>query len=341
MTSNKATDRLWDAQPEVIRKFLDLRPNHEKLCEEVTYILKKLLQEKDLEYSAVTWRAKNLDSFCEKLGRKKYDDPFKEVTDLAGVRLVYLYGSDQVAIEKLIEREFKIIEKVDKIEEVGPEQFGYGALHYLVHLGKRSVGARYDDLKDLVCEIQVRTILQDAWATIAHHLSYKQESDVPKELRRRLNALSGLFETADDQFIQLRDERTKYSEEMKHEISLDAAKSLQQKVNLDNLIGFLEWRFPNREMVPETVPGLLKDIQRFNYETLADLDRIVDQTEEAVKAFEKQEKEKEISMGQKVGTYTAIGALRVGMYFVNKEFCVQVGLEKKMEKFRDLVKPAS
>jgi ppGpp synthetase/RelA/SpoT-type nucleotidyltranferase len=61
---------------------------------------------------------------------------------------------------------------------------------------------RYDDLKKLVCEIQVRTVLQDAWAIIDHHLSYKQESDVPKILRRKLNSLAGLVETAHDQFDQ-------------------------------------------------------------------------------------------------------------------------------------------
>ncbi|MBT4390188.1 MAG: hypothetical protein HOD32_10835, partial [Nitrospina sp.] len=77
MIHNNATDKIWDDQPDVIRKFLDLRPNHEKLCEEVTYIIKKLLQTNDLEHSAITWRAKKIDSFCDKLGRKKYEDPFK------------------------------------------------------------------------------------------------------------------------------------------------------------------------------------------------------------------------------------------------------------------------
>ena len=92
MSDNETTKKLWGEKPDVIRKFIELRPNHEKLCEEVAYIIKKLLQTNGLDYSAVTWRAKKLDNFCDKLGRKNYKDPFKDLTDLAGVRIVYLYG---------------------------------------------------------------------------------------------------------------------------------------------------------------------------------------------------------------------------------------------------------
>jgi hypothetical protein len=103
---------------------------------------------------------------------------------------------------------------------------------------------RYDDLKKLVCEIQVRTVLQDAWAIIDHHLSYKQESDVPKILRRKLNSLAGLVETAHDQFDQVRNEREDYRKRVKTDLTGDDA-FLNQEANLDNLIEFLTSRFPN------------------------------------------------------------------------------------------------
>ena len=193
-------DKTWKENPNLIRRYHDRLEIHERLCDEIKYILDKRISTSAIEIGHITSRVKSLSSFCEKTNRKKYSNPIEEITDLSGVRVVYLYISDKEKLEKIIESEFLIVEKVDNIKDQDVELFGYGALHYIVSLREHHAGARYEDLKTACCEIQIRTILQDAWAIVAHHLSYKQESDIPKELRRKLNALSGLFETADDQF---------------------------------------------------------------------------------------------------------------------------------------------
>src|SRR3954447_23257501 len=185
MDVQRAVDDLWAAQPHVIRKFLELRPRYASLGEEVAYILRTAIRRAGIEFAAITFRAKTMESFCEKVARKKNSSPLSEITDFAGVRIVYLYKSDKEKLEALIEKEFNVIEKVDTGETSDPAKFGYGALHYLINLASGSSGARYDELKNLTCEIQVRTILQDGWAIVAHHLSYKQEADVPPQLRRK------------------------------------------------------------------------------------------------------------------------------------------------------------
>lgn len=48
--------------------------------------------------------------------------------------------------------------------------------------------------------------MQHSWAAVSHALQYKHESDVPKQLRRKLYRLSGLFELADEEFISVRNE---------------------------------------------------------------------------------------------------------------------------------------
>lgn len=202
-----SSDDLWHNDPDLIRQFIERRPDYEQLCAEVAYILRKRLQSKNIEYSTVLYRAKTLNSFFNKLNRKKYSNLLTEVTDFAGVRVVSLYVSDLKLIEAIIQKEFDVVEKIDKLKEKTSDQFGYLANHYIVKLGRRSSGARYDDLKNLVCEIQVRTVLQDAWAIIQHHLVYKHESKVPKDIHRKLNSLAGLLETADDQFDNVRDKR--------------------------------------------------------------------------------------------------------------------------------------
>src|SRR5262245_50814191 len=145
----------WRRDPELVKTFIRIRPDYEQLCTEVKYILRKRIVTRGVETAAGISRAKTLDSFLEKLQRKHYDKPLDEITDLAGVRGICLYKSDLARVAELIRAEFEVHEEVVKLAELGVDQFGYGASHFLVRLGRTSSGARYDDLKHLLCEIQV------------------------------------------------------------------------------------------------------------------------------------------------------------------------------------------
>lgn len=284
-------EKLWEEHPDVIRDFLAIRPQYEQLCSEVKYILEKRLQESEIEVSTVTSRAKTLPSFAEKTARKGYDDPLADTTDLAGVRVVYLYRDDQLRIETIIENEFRVVEKIDKVGVREADEFGYGALHYLVKLGKKSSGARYDDLKALMCEIQVRTVLQDAWAVIDHHLSYKNEADIPKQLRRKLNSLSGLFETADDQFDHIRQERTDYLERVR-KLRDDPAAFLSQELNLDTFAEYIKWKFPDKAREPDDrfLLRVFRALQQYDIGSLEQIDNLVERTKPARTAIGRENK---------------------------------------------------
>ena len=52
----------------------------------------------------------------------------------------------------------------------------------------------------LKCEIQIRSVLQHAWAEIEHDLGYKSELTIPKEVRRSFSRLAGLLELGDKEF---------------------------------------------------------------------------------------------------------------------------------------------
>ena len=72
---SRKVSEFWRRSPDTIREFLDRRPDYEQLCTEIAYILRKQLDAKGIETSAVLWRAKTLNSFLEKLVRKSYVDP--------------------------------------------------------------------------------------------------------------------------------------------------------------------------------------------------------------------------------------------------------------------------
>lgn len=275
MKENKSVDKYWEDNPLIIKEFIEKEKKYELLCQEIGYILKTELNKQKIDYSSVTFRRKTLKSFLEKIQRKNYNKPFEEITDLAGARIVFLYIKDFSRIERLIKKTFEVIEKVDKLNEKKLDQFGYGAIHFIVKLSPKYKGARYDDLKNLFCEIQVRTILQDAWAIVDHHLIYKSEDDVPVHLRRKLNSLAGLFETADDQFQAIKEERNEYIKDIK-QISKTPLAFLDLGLNIDSFIEFLNWKYENYELMSfEGQPELIfKDIDKRRYKTLNDLNNV-------------------------------------------------------------------
>ena len=62
-----------------------------------------------------------------------------------------------------------------------------------------------DNNKKFLFEIQIRTITQDAWASISHYLDYKNEISIADELKKDFYALSGLFYIADTQFNKIQE----------------------------------------------------------------------------------------------------------------------------------------
>ncbi|MNL02341.1 GTP pyrophosphokinase YjbM [compost metagenome] len=287
---------MWTKDPAVIKRFLDARPEFERLCIEVEYILKKKVSSAHIETSFVGSRAKTLNSFLEKLTRKSYTDPFNQLDDLAGVRVVCLYNSDIPKVIEIIRAEFEIVEEIDKREELDTNKFGYIGNHFIVRLGQNYSGARYDDLRTLRCEIQVRTVVQDAWSIIQHHMVYKKESQVPSNLIRKLNGLAGLFETVDDQFEFIRMQRDIYLDNVRE--SKNAPNNfLENELNYDSLVEFVQWRY--KEDIDEegqnVVATILDTLIDIGITRLKDIENLLEQTQEfsnlAIEAYKNNCKE--------------------------------------------------
>lgn len=271
-------DGMWVQKPEVIKQFINKRSDYEKLCAEVAYILTKLLNNAEIEFSNIVYRAKTLNSFLEKVKRKNYKNPIKEITDFAAVRVVCLYVDDLDEIEQIITEHFEIVEKIDKFHNRETNQFGYGAIHFVVKLGENSSGARYDDLKDLVCEIQIRTVLQDAWAIIDHHLVYKNKSSIPTILRKKLNLLAKTFQSADEEFRRIRNERENYLFGIEKSQN-SSQQFLDNELNLDSFVRYSQWKFPELPSGAShiDIPFFLNHLVRLRIRKLSQLDAIVNQ----------------------------------------------------------------
>ena len=143
--------------------------------------------ENKLPSEAITIKArtKTLKSFLKKLERKgwpQYYYPTEIVSDLIGARVICWFLDDCDGIRQCIEQSdlIKIIANSTEDYIGNPKESGYRSLHVLVKVPYDSVtrvGEKVTlTVNDIVCEIQIRTKLQDAWGDITHEFHYKAKN---------------------------------------------------------------------------------------------------------------------------------------------------------------------
>lgn len=261
-----------------------VQPLYKKLAEEVRDILATKLATVGLAPVSITNRPKNIDSFATKITRKQYSEPLTEMTDLAGARVVCAYESELAKVADVIEANFEVRERIDKARDLGVDRMGYNGKAFVVRLGTGYSGGRYEGITSLLCEIQVRTILQDAWAIIDHQLVYKNEESTPERLRRDLNNVASLLEIAQGIFDSVKEKRAAYVSEI-HEKEENPPAFLAQPLDFDTAIAYARWKFPSRDANEKLTQILLRDINLKDYPTLLQLDNVVDRAREAVEAY--------------------------------------------------------
>ncbi len=149
-------------------------------------------------------RPKSIASFAGKALRKraKYADPLAGFTDLCGARVIAPTRAEVAALSAWIEDEFEISrqDSDDASARLGPVSFGYGSMHYIVSLrpGAALSVEIPEEIYGLKAEIQVRTMLQHVWATLAHRLSYKSDLDLPPYWQREFAMLAAELENAEN-----------------------------------------------------------------------------------------------------------------------------------------------
>jgi hypothetical protein len=153
-------------------------------------------------------------------------------------------------------------------------------------LSDATSGARYEDLKNLVCEIQIRTVMQDAWAIIDHHLVYKNEASVPTKFKRRLNTISGMFENIDEQFDRMRIEREAYVKEISEQTQ-KVEVFHQQEINFETVNAYLKETFPSLPFAAssEHISRVINSISACGFKILADLELVLRRTKKARQAL--------------------------------------------------------
>lgn len=180
------------------------------LSEIVNKRIVKLLKRKVMiQTHSITKRIKTVDSLLDKVRAKKIKKPFEEVHDIVGLRIVCLVISDLKKISDNIKDEFDVFDEDDKVNNSEYDVFGYMSIHLKAKLKPTENDKHDSTLNKIPFEIQIRTIAQDAWASVSHYLDYKNTNSIIDELKKDFNALSGLFYVADTHFVYIREKQRK------------------------------------------------------------------------------------------------------------------------------------
>lgn len=198
-------------------------------------ILDTLLQTVSGKYAPtaiVQTRAKSLSSFAEKIVRKNYSDPLQQMTDLCGARVITTTLGEVDRICDFINRHFIIDKKksIDKRSLLKVSEFGYLSVHYIVSPKEKTVlGIEFpEELFGKKAEIQIRTLLQHAWADISHDRLYKTAVKVPDSFGRDVFQVAALLENADKIFSRVASSLDLYS---RHYEAFIPAGKLKEKQN--------------------------------------------------------------------------------------------------------------
>jgi ppGpp synthetase/RelA/SpoT-type nucleotidyltranferase len=222
-----------------------------ELAKKVAGICETLLQRNAI-HAVVTYRAKRPDSLKEKLIKrnesKNYESIeqiYKDIADLAGVRIATYFPGDRGEIARLIEAEF-VTEKAKYFpnpENATPFMFnykrkfaGYDAIHYRVRIKDVRLEGSKKRFSQSQVEIQIASALMHAWAEVEHDLAYKPKvGSLSEEEHRILDELNGMVLSGEIALERLQKAFNQRISKIQHSFNnhFELAALIREKIRMD------------------------------------------------------------------------------------------------------------
>jgi predicted RNase H-like nuclease/ppGpp synthetase/RelA/SpoT-type nucleotidyltranferase len=199
---------------ESARTYAQLQPQVAELAARLAAWLTTVLDDAGINYQYIASRGKSVASFAAKTaktvdGQPLYPDPLRDITDQIGARVITYVTSDVAAVADVVKDQLSVVDDKDLGQATANEgRFGYVSRHLQVSLDPVWLGPLPADLLRVPsAQIQIRTVLQHAWAEFEHDIRYK--GTIPQalapDLNRRFTLAAGLLELADREFEVIRD----------------------------------------------------------------------------------------------------------------------------------------
>ncbi|SNS86657.1 ppGpp synthetase catalytic domain-containing protein (RelA/SpoT-type nucleotidyltranferase) [Bacillus sp. OK838] len=246
---------------ELKEKYNSINGDYLVLTKEVVRQLKYLFKNKNIKLAVpMENRIKTWESIVEKIDR--YDmqiNNISEINDISGIRIIVLFKRDIDAVSRIIEETFEIHRKENIDDRLSENQFGYGSIHFEISLPNTWYDIpAFQKLKGLKTEIQLRTVSQHNWAAASHILQYKNEKDVPSQLKRSIYRVAALLETVDLEFERLLTEREEYI-------------GNEEELNVETLKSILMDFYPKNALENEPYSEILELLYHFKIDNAKEL----------------------------------------------------------------------
>ena len=273
---------------ELLRQYESLLPVYRQMEKVIPDQLKEFFDEAGIIVAALEHRVKTKESLAGKLKLKggKYRDIY-DITDLVGLRVITFYIDDVDKVASIVERLFEVDweNSIDKRKAHEIDSFGYLSLHYICRIPESSYkDPEHPELNKIRFEVQMRTVLQHAWANMNHDTGYKSGVEIPKVYLRNLSRLAGMLELVDDEFSRIRRELSDYRRNVQklvssgnlEEVQLDgdSFKSYLQIGPFDALSKRIA-SINQAEIQPVDLSGFLALFKAMGFKTLGDIAKMV------------------------------------------------------------------
>ena len=149
-------------------------------------------------------RIKEPKSIIKKMEKKKYKKTYinliDKINDIAGMRIVCTLKDDIFFIKDLIKQmsDIHVIKEKDYV--TNPKESGYSSYHMIVEVPVRLTQTTIY----VKCEIQIRTLAMDFWASFEHKVKYKTEQKVSKKTAKELVTCAKMINKFDSKMISLK-----------------------------------------------------------------------------------------------------------------------------------------
>jgi len=221
------------------KQYEALRFQYEKILNELQRKMKKILKQTAVN-PTIKARVKPFESYYKKvLKRSQTRDQAFYIPDVLGMRIICPFLEDLKTVETLIRKKFQVVEIERKGANHSFKEFGYESTHFLIEVSPEIL-SQFQVATALVCEIQLSTILQDAWAEIEHELVYKAEfTPFDEPLKRKLAALNANLTLSDIIFQEIRDYQRQLRAQLKkrRETFFEKVQAATSKMSFDAMEG--------------------------------------------------------------------------------------------------------
>ena len=148
-------------------------------------------------------RIKTPESIVKKLKRLGFeatiDNMYRELHDIAGIRIVCYFTSDIYYLADAISRQNDVEVLMVKDYIANPKPNGYRSYHMVISVPIYLSSGQVE----MKVEIQIRTIAMDFWASLEHKIQYKFEGAAPEHMRESLKECADMAAVLDERMLAL------------------------------------------------------------------------------------------------------------------------------------------